>query len=74
VRARASSFIRRTLAPALVSKGLDPAARLNYLSTFLGQINPHSTVVYLTITGELLAAANARFETYATPLFRKTQP
>ncbi len=48
-------------------EGLDPAARLNHLSTFLGHVNPQSTAVYLTITSELLEAANARFEAYAAP-------
>ena len=55
-------------------EGLDPAARLNYLATFLGHVNPHSTAVYLTITSDLFEAANARFETYATPLCREVQP
>jgi len=45
--------------------GVDPTARLNYLSTFLGHVNPASTSVYLTITAELLDQANARFERYA---------
>lgn len=49
-------------------EGLDPAARLNHLSTFLGHVNPNSTAVYLTITSELLEAANTRFEAYAAPL------
>lgn len=46
-------------------KGLDPAARLHYLSTFLGHVNPQSTAVYLTITSELLAEASRRFEALA---------
>jgi len=45
--------------------GVAPAARLNHLSTFLGHVNPASTAVYLTITGELLQQANARFEAFA---------
>jgi site-specific recombinase XerD len=45
--------------------GVDPAARLNHLSTFLGHVNPASTTVYLTITAELLDQANERFEHYA---------
>ena len=45
--------------------GVAPAARLNHLSTFLGHVNPASTAVYLTITGELLQLANARFEAFA---------
>jgi integrase len=49
--------------------GIDPQARLNHLSTFLGHVGPHSTVVYLTITSELLAAANQRFEAFATPIY-----
>ena len=47
--------------------GVDPAARLNHLSTFLGHVNPASTTVYLTITAELLEQANIRFERYAAP-------
>ncbi len=35
--------------------GVDPAARLFHLSTFLGHVNPSSTAVYLTITAELPA-------------------
>lgn len=54
-------------------EGLDPAARLNYLSTFLGHVNPQSTAVYLTITSELLETANARFEAYATPLCQEAR-
>ena len=54
-------------------EGLDPAARLNYLSTFLGHVNPQSTAVYLTITSALLEAANERFEAYADPLCREEQ-
>ncbi|MGH2855328.1 MAG: tyrosine-type recombinase/integrase [Solirubrobacteraceae bacterium] len=55
-------------------EGLDPTARLNHLSTFLGHVNPNSTAVYLTITNELLEAANVRFEAYATPLSGEGQP
>lgn len=54
-------------------EGLDPAARLNHLSTFLGHVNPQSTAVYLTITSELLEAANTRFESYVGPLCRGRQ-
>jgi site-specific recombinase XerD len=55
-------------------KGLEPAARLNHLSTFLGHVNPQSTAVYLTITSELLAAANARFEEHVISLCREARP
>ena len=47
--------------------GVDPAARLHYLSTFLGHVNPASTTVYLTITADLLEQASARFERFAAP-------
>jgi site-specific recombinase XerD len=49
-------------------EGTDPAARLLHLSTFLGHVNPASTAVYLTITGDLLQAAGERFERFAAPL------
>ena len=55
-------------------EGVDPNARLNHLSTFLGHLNLHSTAVYLTITSELLEAANQRFETFAQPAFMEVQP
>jgi integrase len=55
-------------------EGLDPNARLNHLSTFLGHVNPHSTAVYLTITTELFEAANQRFEAFAMPIYPGVQP
>lgn len=45
--------------------GMDPAARLHYLSTFLGHVRPESTAVYLTMTADLLHEANRRFERFA---------
>jgi integrase len=53
-------------------EGLDPAARLHQLSTFMGHVAPSSTAVYLTITPALLEEANHRFERYAEPAW--TQP
>jgi integrase len=47
--------------------GIDPAARLFHLATFLGHVSPSSTAVYLTITTELLSEANRRFEAFARP-------
>ena len=49
-------------------QGLDPAARLHQLSTFLGHVDPVSTQVYLTITPALLEEANRRFEAFAGPV------
>lgn len=58
------SFAVRTLLN-WYSQGISPADRLHHLSTFLGHSNPNSTAVYLTITDELLDAANQRFESFA---------
>jgi integrase len=46
-------------------EGVEPQTRLYQLSTFMGHVDPASTAVYLTITPELLAIANNRFESYA---------
>jgi integrase len=54
--------------------GVDPAARLFHLATFLGHVNPSSTAVYLTITSDLLAAANRRFEGFAAPTIKTVSP
>jgi integrase len=53
-------------------EGLDPAARLHRLSTFMGHVDPSSTAVYLTITPALLEQANHRFETFAEPAWKET--
>lgn len=54
--------------------GVDPAARLFHLSTFLGHVNPSSTAVYLTITSELLIAANGRFKGFAASVLDAVSP
>ena len=54
--------------------GLDVSARLIYLSTFLGHVDPDSTAWYLTITAELLDEANLRFERYASPAVEEFRP
>ncbi|MBZ5690172.1 MAG: tyrosine-type recombinase/integrase [Acidobacteriia bacterium] len=46
-------------------EGVDPNRRLIHLSTFLGHVDPNSTAVYLTITGELLREADRRFRAFA---------
>ena len=58
------SFAVRTLL-GWYHQGIIPGDRLHHLSTFLGHVNPKSTAVYLTITNELLDAANERFELFA---------
>jgi integrase len=50
-------------------QGLDPAARLARLSTFMGHVDPVSTQVYLTITPALMEEANRRYEAFAEPVW-----
>lgn len=45
-------------------EGLDPQSWLFRLSTFMGHVSPTSTAVYLTITPQLVAEANRRFEAF----------
>ncbi|MEQ1887023.1 MAG: tyrosine-type recombinase/integrase [Bryobacteraceae bacterium] len=42
-------------------QGINPQARLAHLATYLGHRDIHSTLIYLTITQELLQQANQRF-------------
>ncbi len=42
-------------------EGINPQSRLPYLATYLGHKDINSTLVYLTITQELLQQANQRF-------------
>jgi hypothetical protein len=51
-----------------------PAARLHHLSTFLGHVSPDTTAVYLTITSDLFAEANRRFEALAVPMIGEVRP
>jgi integrase len=55
-------------------EGLDPSTRLYQLSTFMGHVDPTSTAVYLTITPQLLAEANRRFEAFAQPAWSGPKP
>lgn len=49
-------------------QGINPQARLPYLSTYLGHRDIYSTLVYLTITRELLGLANERFRALGASL------
>ena len=49
------------------------ATRLYQLSTFMGHVDPASTAVYLTITPQLLAEANRRFEAFAQPAWSEAK-
>ena len=55
-------------------EGIDPSTRLYKLSTFMGHVNPASTAIYLTITPQLLAEANQRFESFAQPVWSEENP
>lgn len=46
-------------------EGINPQTRLPYLATYLGHRDINSTLVYLTITQELLQEASARFRAFA---------
>jgi integrase/recombinase XerD len=48
--------------------GINPEPMLPYLATYLGHKDIHSTLVYLTITQELLQHANERFRSLGAPL------
>jgi hypothetical protein len=42
-------------------QGINPQGRLAHLAAYLGHRDIHSTLVYLTITQELLQQASQRF-------------
>lgn len=46
-------------------EGINPQARLPYLATYLGHKDINSTLVYLTVTQELLQEASERFRAFA---------
>jgi integrase len=54
-------------------EGLNPSTRLFQLSTFMGHVDPASTAIYLTITPQLLAEANQRFEAFAEPVWSEAR-
>ncbi len=45
-------------------EGINPQARLPYLATYLGHKDINSTLVYLTVTQELLQQASERFRVF----------
>jgi len=47
-------------------QGTNPQSRLPYLATYLGHKDINSTLVYLTITQELLQQAGDRFRASAS--------
>jgi integrase len=51
-------------------EGINPQSRLPYLATYLGHRDIHSTLVYLTITQDLLQHANSRFRAAETNVLK----
>ena len=60
---RHSFVVNRML--AWYREGINPQSRLPYLATYLGHKDINSTLIYLTITQELLQEASNRFHTFA---------
>ena len=58
------SFVVNTML-AWYREGINPQSRLPYLATYLGHKDINSTLIYLTITQELLQEASNRFHTFA---------
>lgn len=48
-------------------QGVNPQEKLPYLATYLGHHDINSTLVYITVTQELLHEANERFRAFASP-------
>lgn len=51
----------------------DPTQYLLHLSTFMGHVNPESTSVYLTITGDILTEASKRFAQFSALLTEEVE-
>jgi integrase/recombinase XerD len=51
-------------------EGINPQSRLPYLATYLGHKDIHSTLVYLTVTQELLQQASQRFRVCGARILR----
>jgi integrase/recombinase XerD len=54
-------------------QGINPQSQLPFLSAYLGHRDIHSTLVYLTITQELLQHASQRFRTSETEVLQAIQ-
>jgi integrase/recombinase XerD len=53
--------------------GINPQDKLPFLATYLGHRDIHSTLVYITVTQELLQQANERFRAYAAHCLQVTE-
>jgi len=65
---RHSFVVNRML--AWYRQGINPQSRLPYLATYLGHKDINSTLVYLTITQELLQQASERFRVQGAQILR----
>ena len=54
-------------------EGINPQSRLPHLATYLGHKDIYSTMVYLTMTEELLQQANDRFRTIGADVLLAAQ-
>jgi len=63
-RNRRHAFVTNRML-AWYREGVNPQSRLPYLATYLGHKDINSTLVYLTITQELLQHASERFHAFA---------
>lgn len=53
--------------------GINPQDRLPFLATYMGHRDIHSTLVYITVTQDLLQEASERFRTLGAPCLSLTQ-
>src|SRR5260370_10479612 len=53
--------------------GINPQDRLPFLATYLGHRDIHSTLVYITVTQDLLQQASERFRVVGAPCLNATQ-
>jgi len=54
-------------------EGVNPQSRLPYLVTYLGHRDIHSTLVYITVTRELLQSASERFRACGAKVLAATR-
>jgi len=53
--------------------GINPQDRLPFLATYMGHRDIHSTLVYITVTQDLLQQASERFRVLGAPCLTLTQ-
>jgi integrase len=58
---------------AWYQEGINPQSRLPYLATYLGHKDINSTLVYLTVTQDLMREANEKSRVYAASVLNSTE-